>query len=110
MLIFSLRKSNFLRRNGNIRLDNGSGLTDNRIMAKIERPSRRAEALEGAKRKGGGDWGGRACCLRREAPRSAKEGAKGSPHSKLKNYLLHYQKGKYYFIDLSLKKKGHQQI
>ncbi len=27
----------------------------------------------------------------------------------IKRYFLHYQKGKYYFIDLTAKKKGHQQ-
>ena len=26
-----------------------------------------------------------------------------------KRYFLHYQKGKYYLINLDLKKKGHQQ-
>jgi hypothetical protein len=43
------------------------------------------------------------------APKSAHEGAKGSPTPKLKNYLLHYAKGKYYLVNLNLKKKGHDQ-
>jgi hypothetical protein len=43
------------------------------------------------------------------APKSAPKGAKKRPHSKLKNYLLHYAKGKYYLINLKLKKKGHDQ-
>jgi hypothetical protein len=42
-------------------------------------------------------------------PKSTTKGAKKSPHPKLKNYLLHYAKGKYNLINLSLKKKGHEQ-
>jgi len=42
-------------------------------------------------------------------PKSAPKSAKKSPHPKLKNYLLHYRKGKYYLVNLDLKKRGHDQ-
>jgi len=86
-------------------------------MAKVERPKGRERARNGAP-KG---------ALRKAlspfsapkgapkgAPKSATKGAKSSPPHQTKKlskkrYFLHYKKGKYYFLDLTLKKKGHQQ-
>lgn len=87
-------------------------------MAKVERPKRRERARNGAP-KG---------ALRpshfplsyapkgapKGAPKSATKGAKSSPPHQTKKlskkrYFLHYKKGKYYFLDLKLKKGGHQQ-
>jgi hypothetical protein len=62
-------------------------------MAKIEPPKGRNEARKGSE-KGFG---------------FAREGAKRSPKSKMESYLLEYRKGKYFYINLNLKKKGHQQ-
>jgi hypothetical protein len=43
------------------------------------------------------------------ARKRARERSASSP-PKLKNYLIHYRKGKYYILNLDLKKKGRQQI
>jgi hypothetical protein len=101
-------------------LDKGAGLTDNRTMAKIERPTKARKSAY-ARHEGRHEWrteppltppksarkgvkGGRDKALT-----SAIKGAKSSPTPKLKKYLLHYAKGKYYLINLSLKKGGHDQ-
>jgi len=47
--------------------------------------------------------------LFKKSEANRRKGVKSSPPPKIKNYLLHYSKGKYYLINLSLKKKGHEQ-
>ena len=91
-------------------LDNEPDLTDNSKMATTERPERRAGVQVGVpigtphplppllSRRG-----------RPDAPQNARKGVKRSPARTLKNYLLFYEKGKYVFADLDLKKQGHQQ-
>jgi hypothetical protein len=80
-------------------------------MAKVERPKRRKGARKSALSGKGKPPDPPIYCRRErnKAPKSATKGAKSSPRLKLKNYLLHYAKGKYYLINLSLKKKGHDQ-
>jgi len=86
-------------------------------MAKVERPKRRERARNGAP-KGALATQERSLNMPQRAPKgapkSATKGAKGSPPHQTKKlskkrYFLYYKKGKYYFVDLTLKKKGHQQ-
>lgn len=91
--------------------DKIADLTDNWTMARTERSKRREGARKSAEI---------GALVPSDPPNCAKEGATKRPvapqrarglrhHPKLKNYLLHYAKGKYTLINLSLKKKGHDQ-
>jgi len=82
-------------------------------MAKIERSKEREEAQRSAKQGANptqpdapSNSAQRGATERSEARQRARK-VRHPP--KLKNYLLHYAKGKYYLINLSLKKKGHEQ-
>jgi hypothetical protein len=102
---FGGHKKNFLSM-----LDIEIALTHYLIMPIIERFERREKARKSATPILSPDTHLKLKRVRRgETPTSARKSAKKSAKPKIKRYFQYYRNGKYYFIDLDLKKKGHQQ-
>ena len=92
-------------------------LTDNRIMSAVKHEKRCKETRRTALLDTGGFQKTRkeskTAGIKTEQNgvfRDISKSAKKPTPLKIRRYFSYYKKGRYYFVDLDLKKKGHQQV